>query len=81
MGSKNNRMRALLNHQPDVERLDIERDDLLKIAAVARRLYSEQRMSGDTMRNAAQLLEAAIRNAAPDLAVSEPHATYDARLK
>ena len=56
-------------------------DAALKIAAVARRLYSQTRMSGDTMRNAAQLLDAALQELAPDIRIAEPHATYDERLK
>lgn len=35
--------------------------DLLKLESIARRLYSEQRMSGDDMRNAAQEIEAVVR--------------------
>lgn len=61
---------------------DDHHDELLKVAAVMRRLYSQDRMSGDVMRNAAQLLDAALENLGLDPNdAARPHATYDARLR
>jgi hypothetical protein len=39
----------------------IEEDGLRKIERVAKRLYTENRMNGDEMRNAAQLLDGVVR--------------------
>lgn len=57
----------------------ISEDHAMRIAAVVRRLYTEQHMSGDTMRNAAQLLQPIL----DELGVNarKYHATYDARVK
>jgi len=57
----------------------IEPDRMARIAAVVRRLYSEDRMSGDDMRNAAQLLAVILDDC--DYNGTAPHATYDARLR
>ena len=57
----------------------IHDDDLHRIAAVVRRLYSQTRMDGDCMRDAAQMLDTVLERLdwhAPD----NRHATYDARL-
>ncbi len=56
----------------------IRHDDLHRVAAVMRRLFSEDRMDGDCMRDAAQMLEAALHNVGFE---STRHATYDARLR
>jgi hypothetical protein len=54
-------------------------DDAARIAAVVRRLYTEQRMHGDAMRNAAQMLETILHRAGRP-SHHPPHATYDGRL-
>jgi hypothetical protein len=41
----------------------IERHQLAQLAQLATRLYSENRMNGDEMRNAAQLLDSVVRGA------------------
>lgn len=58
-----------------------DEDAVCRIAAVARRLYTEDRMDGDTMRNAAQMLHAVLDRVGAKDAVYEPHGTYDARLR
>jgi hypothetical protein len=58
-----------------------DEDAVCRIAAVARRLYSEDRMDGDTMRNAAQMLHAVLDRVGAKDAVYTPHGTYDARLR
>lgn len=65
----------------------ITHDALLRIVAVARRLYSQDRMSADQMRDAAQMLHAALEcvdtgghNGAARF-LSERHATYDDWLR
>lgn len=65
----------------------IPRDALRRVAAVARRLYSQDRMTADQMRNAAQMLDAALEatdtGAANGAAsyIAESHITYDSRLR
>ena len=56
-------------------------DILQRIAAVARRLYSQDRMGADQMRNAAQMLHSVVSTLDPDFNLNERNATYDARLK
>jgi hypothetical protein len=60
---------------------EFDDDSLARIAAVMRRLYSQDRMSGDTMRNAAQMLDAVLEREVPSFNKYKRHVTYDSRLK
>ncbi len=64
------------------ETYTINGDHLDRIAAIMRRLYSQDRMTGDTMRNAAQMLDGILNAAEPHYdRATRPHVTYDNRIK